>query len=245
MIIFPAIDIKDKNCVRLYKGDFNTVQKVAEDPVKTARDFYSAGARYLHMVDLDGAVLAKPENADVFLEVAAQTDMFIELGGGIRTLETAEFYLKNGISRVILGSAAVKNPGLVKTAVSEFGDRIAVGIDAKDGMAACEGWLSVEKIDYITLAKQMYDAGVKNIIFTDISKDGTLTGPNFVQLDAINKAVGANITASGGIHNIDDIKKLKQLGMYAAICGKSLYSGALDLHEALCCATGKTSAEDR
>lgn len=233
MIIFPAIDIKDGNCVRLFKGDFNTVEKVAENPLVTAKEFYEKGARYLHMVDLDGAVNAQPKNREIFVDVAKNTDMFIELGGGIRNLETVEYYLSNSIDRVILGSAAVSNPELVKTAVKEYGDRIAVGIDAKNGMVASEGWLNTESVDYITLAKAMCDIGVTKIIFTDISKDGTLAGPNLEQLEAINNAVSADITASGGIHNIDDIKALKALNMYAAICGKSIYKGTLSLQEAI------------
>ncbi len=236
MIIFPAIDIKDKNCVRLYKGDFSTVEKVAEDPLKTAKRFYSDGARHLHMVDLDGAVSAKPENSEVFLDVAKNSGMFVELGGGIRSLDTVEYYMSGGIGRVILGSVAVSDPEFVKTAVKEYKDKIAVGIDAKNGMVACNGWLYESKVDYITLAKRMCDAGVTKIIFTDISKDGTLEGPNLLQLDEINKSVSADITASGGIKSIEDIKALKKLGMYAAICGKSIYKGTLDLKEAVACA---------
>ena len=233
MIIFPAIDIKDGNCVRLYKGEFSTVHKVAENPLETARKFEADGAQWLHMVDLDGARDAKPQNTGIFCEIARETSLKVEVGGGIRTLETVEAYLSRGISRVILGSAAVRNPELVKTAVREYGDKIAVGIDAKNGMAAVEGWLDTSDAHYLDLAKAMEQAGVSTIIYTDISKDGTLSGPNLKELDAIIRAVTCNIVASGGISNLGDITALRKLGLYGAICGKSLYQGTLDLKEAI------------
>lgn len=233
MIIFPAIDIKDGNCVRLYKGEFSTVHKVAENPLETARKFQADGAKWLHMVDLDGAKDAKPQNTEIFCEIARETSLKVEVGGGIRTLETVEAYLSRGISRVILGSVAVRNPELVKTAVKEYGDKIAVGIDAKNGMAAVEGWLDTSEAYYLDLAKAMEQAGVSTIIYTDISKDGTLSGPNLQELEAINQAVSCNIVASGGISNLDDIIALRKLGLYGAICGKSLYQGTLDLKEAI------------
>lgn len=233
MIILPAIDIKDGNCVRLFKGDFNTVEKVAEDPFMTAEGFKKAGAKYLHMVDLDGAKDAKMVNRDLFVEMAKSTDLKIELGGGIRTMEAIDYYLSHGIYRVILGSIAVKNPDFVKTAVKEYGERIVVGIDAKDEMVATEGWLDTSNVHYLELAKAMEQIGVQYIVFTDISKDGTLQGPNLAQLDAINQAVSCNIIASGGIHNLGDIEALRNLEMYGAICGKSIYKGTLDLAEAV------------
>lgn len=233
MIILPAIDIKDGSCVRLYKGEFSTVHKVAENPLETARKFEADGAEWLHMVDLDGAKDAKPQNTEIFCEIARKTSLKVEVGGGIRSLETVEAYLSRGISRVILGSAAVRNPELVKMAVKEYGNQIAVGIDAKNGMAAVEGWLDTSAAHYLDLAKAMEQAGVSTIIYTDISKDGTLTGPNLQELDAINRAVSCNIVASGGISNLDDIIALRKLGLYGAICGKSLYQGTLDLKEAI------------
>lgn len=233
MIIFPAIDIKDGNCVRLYKGEFSTVHKVAENPLETARKFEADGAEWLHMVDLDGAKDAKPQNTEIFCEIARETSLKVEVGGGIRTLDTVELYLSRGISRVILGSVAVRNPELVKTAVKEYGDKIAVGIDAKNGMAAVEGWLDTSTAHYLDLAKAMEQAGVSTIIYTDISKDGTLSGPNLRELEAIDRAVSCNIVASGGISNIQDIIALRKLGLYGAICGKSLYQGTLDLKEAI------------
>lgn len=231
--ILPAIDIKDGNCVRLLKGDFATVEKVAEDPVLTAQGFEECGAEWLHMVDLDGAKDAVPRNREVFLRVAQSTSLKIEVGGGIRSMDTVDYYLSNGIERVILGSAAIKNPQFVKEAVCKYGDRIVVGIDAKNGKVAAEGWLDDSEVDYLELAKQMEQIGVRYIVFTDISKDGTLSGPNLEQLNAINQAVSCSIVASGGICDIEDIKALKKLGVYGAICGKSLYKGTLDLKDAL------------
>ena len=233
MVILPAIDIKDGNCVRLFKGDYGTVQKVADSYMDTARSFEKAGAEWIHMVDLDGAKDATQQNREIFLDVAKNTGLKVEVGGGIRSLDTVEMYLSSGISRVIIGSAAVKNPQLVKDAVKEYGERIAVGIDAKSGYVATEGWLETSDVYFTVLAKAMSDIGVKYIIFTDISKDGTLSGVNAEQLKEINEACSANIIASGGVHTIEDIRICKQLGLYGTICGKSIYSGSLDLAEAV------------
>lgn len=234
MIIFPAIDIKDGNCVRLFKGDFGTVEKVAEDPLETARSFERQGAEWIHMVDLDGAKDAVPRNMPIYLDVAKNTSLKVEVGGGIRSLDTMEKYLSGGIARVILGSVAVKDPELVKTAIREFGsERVVVGIDAKNGMVSVEGWLDSSTVHYLDLAKEMERAGVSTIIFTDIAKDGTLEGPNLQQLSMLSKTVSCNVVASGGISDINDIRRLKELGLYGAICGKSIYKGTLDLAEAV------------
>lgn len=233
MVILPAIDIKDGNCVRLFKGDYGTVEKVAESYMDTACSFEQAGSEWIHMVDLDGAKDATQQNKEIFLDVAKNTGLKVEVGGGIRTLDTVEMYLSGGISRVIIGSAAVKNPQLVKDAVGEYGDRIAVGIDAKNGYVATEGWLETSDVYFTELAKAMSDIGVKYIIFTDISKDGTLSGVNAEQLKEINECCSANIIASGGVHTIEDIRICKELGLYGTICGKSIYSGSLDLAEAV------------
>jgi len=233
MVILPAIDIKDGNCVRLFKGDYGTVEKVAESYMDTARSFEAAGSQWIHMVDLDGAKDATQQNKEIFLDVAKNTGLKVEVGGGIRTLDTVEMYLSGGISRVIIGSAAVKNPQLVKDAVKEYGERIAVGIDAKNGYVATEGWLETSDVYFTELAKAMSDIGVKYMIFTDISKDGTLSGVNAQQLKEINECCPANIIASGGVHTIEDIKICKELGLYGTICGKSIYSGSLDLKEAV------------
>lgn len=233
MIILPAIDIKNGQCVRLFQGDYNTVEKVAESPIETALSFQKSGAKYLHMVDLDGAKDASLANKDIFIEVAKETNLKIELGGGIRDVNSAAYYLENGIDRIILGSVAVKNPQLVKELVKEYKDRIIVGIDAKNTMASTEGWLDVSDIDYLTLAREMEAIGVAHIVYTDISKDGTLQGPNLIELESINNAVSCNIIASGGISDIGDIVALKKLDVYGVICGKSLYKNTLKLEEAL------------
>lgn len=235
MIILPAIDIKDGKCVRLWKGDFQTAEQVAESYMDTARGFAEAGAQWIHMVDLDGAKSAQPVNADIFLDVAKHTPLRVELGGGIRSLDTVEYYLSGGISRVILGSIALKNPRIVKEAVAEYGGRIAVGIDAKNGKVAAEGWLDDSDVDYIALAREMIRAGVGTFIFTDISKDGTLSGVNAEQLSALADATRGqcNIIASGGVHTIEDIRICREMGLYGTICGKSLYKGTLDLREAI------------
>lgn len=236
MIIFPAIDIKDGNCVRLFKGDFSTVEKVADSYLETAKGFENAGAEWIHMVDLDGAKEGRPVNTKIYTDVAEKTSLKVELGGGIRSLETIEEYLSLGISRVILGSAALKNPKLVSDAVEKFGsEKIAVGIDAVNGMVATEGWLEASNVGYIELAQKMIDVGVKYFIFTDISKDGTLSGVNTEQLKALSDALAdkANITASGGVHTMADIIACKKMDLYGTICGKSLYKGTLDLCEAI------------
>lgn len=233
MIIFPAIDIIGGKPVRLYKGDFSTAKQVSADALETAISFQKAGCDWIHMVDLDGSLKKEPVNADTFISVAKETSLKVELGGGIRTMQDIDFYVNNGISRIILGSVALKNPQLVKEAVAEFGEVIAVGIDAKNGYAATEGWIESSDVYFTALAKRMEDIGVKTIIYTDISKDGTLAGPNIDQLIEINKAVSCDITASGGITAIGDILTLRAENLYGAICGKSLYEGTLDLREAV------------
>ena len=233
MIILPAIDIKDGKCVRLRKGEFDTAEQVAANPYDTAASFRQAGADWIHMVDLDGAKDARPINADIFCKVAAESGLKVELGGGIRSMDTIEYYLERGIERIILGSVAVKNPALVKDAVQHFGARIAVGIDAKNEMVATEGWLDTSNVHYIEMAKMMEAVGVQTIIYTDISKDGMLSGVNGEQLDAINRAVSCNIIASGGVKSIADIHLCKDMNLYGVICGKSIYSGSLDLAEAV------------
>lgn len=233
MIILPAIDIKDGKCVRLRKGEFDTAEQVAANPYDTAAGFRKAGAAWIHMVDLDGAKDAKPINAEIFCKVAAESGLKVELGGGIRSMNTIEYYLERGIERVILGSAAVKNPALVKEAVQHFGSQIAVGIDAKQGMVATEGWMDTSNVHYIEMAKMMEAVGVQTIIYTDISKDGMLSGVSGEQLDAINQAVECNIIASGGVKSLADIELCKQLNLYGVICGKSIYSGSLSLAEAV------------
>lgn len=233
MIIFPAIDIQGGECVRLTKGDFATAERVAEDPLAAARSFREAGAEWLHMVDLDGAKNGLMQNRDVFITIARETDLKIQLGGGIRDMKTASYYLENGIERIILGSIAVRNPKLVAEMVREFGDRIAVGIDAENGMVKIDGWLGSGKVNFLTLGREMAHIGVRYLIYTDISRDGMLTGPNLADLRALRDGTGVHIIASGGISGIGDIRALADLRLYGAICGKSLYRQTLDLGEAL------------
>ena len=237
MIIFPAIDIKNGKCVRLTKGDFSTVEKVADSYMDTADSFAQAGAEWIHMIDLDGAKLKAPKNTDIFLDVAANTSLKVQVGGGIRSLDIAESYIKGGISRVILGSVAIEDPAFVKTAVKEFGaERVAVGIDAKNGLVAINGWLETSNVNYVMLAKETGAAGVRYFIFTDIDKDGTLSRPNHGKTKRLQEEVasfGGNVTASGGIKTLNNIKTLKRNNIYGAICGKSIYSGTLDLAAAI------------
>ena len=236
MIIFPAIDIKDGECVRLFKGDYNTVEKVADNYLETATSFKNSGADWIHMVDLDGAKDGRLVNKDIFIDVAKKTGLKVQVGGGIRNLDAIETYLNNGISRVSLGSAAVKSPDLVRLAVDEFGDRIAIGIDAKNGFVATEGWIENSSISYVNLAVKMAEYGVKYFIFTDIEKDGTLSRPNHFKTKYLQQRMnefGANVIASGGVKTIYNLKTLMKNGVYGAICGKSIYSGSLDLAKAI------------
>ena len=233
MIILPAIDIKDGKCLRLVKGEYATAHQVAGSPCDTAASFRAAGAAWIHMVDLDGAKEGKPVNTEIFERVAKESGLKVEVGGGIRHMKTIEQFLEKGISRVILGSVAVKNPDLVKEAVKEFGEKIAVGIDAKNGMVATEGWLEKSDVTYTDLALAMEDAGVRTIIYTDISRDGTLTGVNTEQLGNLNRTVSCNIIASGGVSSIVDIENCIDLNLYGCICGKAVYTGALNLAEAI------------
>ena len=233
MKIFPAIDLKDGKCVRLYKGEFTSVEIVGEDPLQTALKFAAEGAEYLHMVDLDGALNGNIKNLNSINKVINDLKIPIQLGGGIRSMDTIEMLIQKGLSRVILGTAALNNPALVKEAVKKFGDKIAIGIDARDGYVAVEGWKTSSKIEYIDFAKEMESIGIKTIIFTDISRDGTLTGPNFEATGLLNDKVNCDIIASGGMKDIEDIKKLKKMNMYGAIIGKALYSGNISLAQAI------------
>ncbi|MHC6179498.1 1-(5-phosphoribosyl)-5-[(5-phosphoribosylamino)methylideneamino]imidazole-4-carboxamide isomerase [Clostridium sp. JNZ X4-2] len=235
MLILPAIDLRDGKCVRLYQGKFEKSEIVGEDPVKVALSFKEKGAEYIHMVDLDGALYGKMKNAEIISKVVKAAEIPVELGGGIRNLNSVEQILKLGISRVILGTSALQNPDFVKRAVKEYGEKIAVGIDAKEGKVAVNGWVDVSTVEYTDFARQVEDMGVRTIIFTDISKDGTLKGPNLEQLFKIKNAVSCNcnIIASGGIKNIDDLKDIDKIGLYGAITGKAIYTGNIDLKKAI------------
>ncbi len=233
MLILPAIDLRNGKCVRLYQGKFERSEIVGEDPVKVALSFKKAGSEYIHMVDLDGALDGKIKNAETISKVVKASQVPVELGGGIRNLNTVEKLVQLGISRIILGTAALNDPGFVKEAVKKYGKKIAVGIDAKDGKVAINGWMNISTVKYTDFAKQMEDIGVETIIFTDISKDGTLGGPNLEQLSRIQDAVSCKIIASGGIKNIEDLQSINKMGIYGAITGKAIYAGNINLKKAI------------
>lgn len=243
MIIFPAIDIRNGKCVRLVKGDFNQETVFAERPELMAKKWEDEGGQYLHLVDLDGALKAEPQNLDVVRMILQTVDIPVELGGGIRTMETIKEVLDMGVSRVILGSVAVKNPQLVEDACKMYGsERIVVGIDAKDGIVAVDGWGVSGDIEAKELAKKMAEVGVKHIIYTDISRDGTLTGVNAKATAEIAEYSGVNVVASGGVSSIKDIellKKYEDAGIEGVIVGKAIYTDNLSLKEALAVAKGE------
>lgn len=233
MIILPAIDLKDQKVVRLYKGDFGTVHQVAQDPLETAKAFYDAGARYIHMVDLDGAKSGQRVNSHIVSRVAKESGLKVELGGGIRTMADLEEVDAMGVTRMVIGSAAVSNPELVKEAVRRYGARVAVGIDTQNGRVKTAGWVEDSGLDYIQFAKQMEALGVQTIIFTDIDTDGALSGPSYQRLEALQKAVSCRIIASGGVSCNKDIEELNKMGLYGAIIGKAYYAGTIDLAQAV------------
>lgn len=233
MLIFPAIDLKDGRAVRLRRGDFSTVHQVADDPLETARTFCAAGARYLHMVDLDGAREGIRKNSAI-VRAAASAGLRIELGGGIRSSADLEAVFALGVWRAVIGSAAVSRPDFVREALAAWGpERIAVGVDAKDGLVRTAGWEENAGVDYLAFARQMEDLGVRHIIFTDIDTDGVLAGPAFDRLEALQKTVSCAITASGGVSSNADLRALRDQGLYAAIVGKAWYAGAVDLAQAV------------
>lgn len=233
MIVIPAIDIIDGKPVRLYKGDYNKKEIVAEDVLETALTFQKQGAEFIHLVDLEGAKSGKLANAELIIKVANSLDIPVEVGGGIRNFKTIEHLINNGISRVVLGTIAMEDKELVKKAVFRFGDKIAVGIDCRNGYAYGKGWLEGSELYYIDFAKELEAIGVKNIILTDISKDGTLEGPNIEMVNSLKESINIDITASGGISNISDIKKLRDIGIYGVITGKAIYAKALSLKESI------------
>jgi len=233
MIILPAIDIIDGKPVRLYQGDYNKKEIVAEDVLETAKSFEDMGAEYVHLVDLDGAKSGSNENHELVIKIAKELKIPVELGGGIRSFETIKYLLDNGVSRVILGTIAMEDEELLKKAIETYGEKIAVGIDCKDGKVYGRGWLAGSDLDYIDFAKKMEKLGVKNIIVTDISKDGTLEGPNVEMLRKLKETVSIDITASGGIRDIENIKELIDIDLYGAITGKAIYAKTLSLEESI------------
>lgn len=233
MNIFPAIDIISGSAVRLTKGDYNTKKTYSESPLKVAEDFMKSGAKYLHVVDLDGAKTGKTENYSLISDIVKSTSMFVEVGGGIRDLDRIERYLKVGVQRVILGTAAVKDEDFRRLAVKTFGSAVAVGVDTLNGTIATDGWLKDSGVSGVEFCKLLRDEGVNNVIYTDISRDGTLSGTNIDVYKTLSTIEGLTITASGGVSFIDEIKTLKEIGLYGAIVGKAIYEGKLDLKEVL------------
>ena len=233
MIIFPAIDLYDKKAVRLYKGDYQNMTVYSENPIEIARDFECAGATHIHMVDLEGAKDGTTPNLDIVRQVADETSLFVEIGGGIRDMATVEKYLSAGVDRVILGTAAVTTPDFLKEAVTKYSDKIAVGADVKDGFIAIKGWLEKSEKTLEDFLCEMQNIGVKYIICTDISKDGAMRGTNLELYKELSQKYSMNITASGGVSSLDDVKKLREMNVYGAIIGKAYYIGAIDLKDAL------------
>lgn len=238
MQIFPATDILGGKVVRLTKGDYNEVKVYADSPAEMALEFMKSGATNLHMVDLDGAKFGSPVNFDAIREAAQIKKLFIEVGGGIRDMKRIEDYLSLGVKRVILGTAAIKNYPFVEEAVKEYGNAIAVGVDAKDGLVAINGWQETTTVNSVDFCKKLRDTGVKTVIYTDISKDGMLSGTNLEIYKELSKIEGLDIVASGGITFIDEIRTLNEMNIYGAIVGKAVYEGKLDLAETLKAAGG-------
>jgi len=233
MIILPAIDLVDGKAVRLFKGDYNEMTVYSEDPAAVAKAFEAAGAEYIHLVDLEGARDGGTPNMPTIRRILEQSSLFVEVGGGIRSMETIKAYISAGVSRVILGTAAVKNQALVAEAVAAYGDKIAVGIDVKDGYVAIKGWTEKSAYTCEEFFAKMQDMGVSTIICTDISRDGAMKGTNRLLYKELSQRFSTNIVASGGVSDIEDVKALREMGLYGAIIGKAWYTGAIDLAQAI------------
>lgn len=234
MILYPAIDLKDGNCVRLLRGDMDKATVFGEDPAAQARAFQDAGCDWLHLVDLNGAFAGTPVNAAAVEAILAETSIPAQLGGGIRDMATIETWIEKGIARVILGTVAVENPDLVREAATAFPGRIAVGLDARNGMVATRGWAEETGMLVTELAQSFEDAGIAAVIYTDIDRDGAMGGPNIAATAALARAVKVPVIASGGVSSLDDLVALRDTGVVAgAISGRALYDGALDLKVAL------------
>ncbi len=233
MNIFPAVDLLGGKAVRLYKGDYTKVTVYSEDPLSVAKEFEAKGARFIHLVDLEGAKTGGTPHMDSIRSIAANTTLFTEVGGGIRDMKTVDAYLSNGVNRVILGTAAVTDEAFLKEAVSKYGDRIAVGIDLKEGFVAIKGWTESSQYTGEAFFEKMQNMGVKTVICTDISKDGAMKGTNRELYKALSARFSVDIVASGGVSSIDDVKALREMGLYGAIIGKAYYIGAIDLTQAI------------
>ena len=233
MIILPAIDLYEGKAVRLYKGDYENMTVYSDNPVEIAEDFKNCGATHIHMVDLEGAKDGTTPNLDIVKQVAEETGLFVEIGGGIRSMETVEAYLSAGVSRVILGTAAVNDEEFLKKAVAEYGSAIAVGADVKDGYVAIKGWLEKSQYTLDQFMEKMQGLGIETIICTDISKDGAMKGTNLELYRELSEKFSMNIIASGGVSSMEDVRELRRMDVHGAIIGKAYYTGAIDLKEAI------------
>ncbi|MBR6752458.1 MAG: 1-(5-phosphoribosyl)-5-[Clostridia bacterium] len=233
MLIYPAIDLYEKQAVRLYKGDYAQKTVYSENPVEVARAFKAAGAACIHLVDLEGAKFGTTPNLSVIVDIKKETGLFTEVGGGIRTMEVIDTYLSSGIDRVILGTAAVTEEGFVEKAIQKYGDKIAVGIDIKDGYVAIRGWTEKSPWNAFDFCEKMQKIGVKTMICTDISKDGAMQGTNRALYKELSEKFSMQIIASGGVSSMDDVNALRQMDLYGAIIGKAYYTGAIDLKAAI------------
>lgn len=233
MLIFPAIDLYEGKAVRLYKGRYEDMTVYSDDPLSVARDFEKKGATYIHMVDLEGAKDGTTPNLAVVERVAKNTSLRVEIGGGIRSMETIEKYLSAGVYRVILGTAAITDKDFLKEAVQKYGDRIAVGADIKDGFVAIKGWLETSSVFCEDFFAEMQALGVRTVICTDVSKDGAMKGTNLSLYRILSRRFSVDIVASGGVSSLADVKALREMDLYGAIIGKAYYTGAIDLREAI------------
>ena len=233
MLIFPAIDLYDGKAVRLYKGDYAQMTVYSENPPEIAETFYKTGAGCLHLVDLEGAKTGETPNLETIKRIREAAPLFVEVGGGVRSMEVVERYLNAGIDRVILGTAAVTDPAFLREAVETYKERIAVGVDIKDGRVAIRGWTEKSALDAFDFCRELQNIGVQTVICTDISKDGAMQGTNRALYGKLSKAFSLNIVASGGVSTLDDVKALRALNLYGAIIGKAYYTGAINLREAL------------
>ena len=233
MILFPAIDLYEGKAVRLFKGDYAQMTVYSNNPIEIARDFEAKGAKAVHLVDLEGAKDGTTPNLNIVKQIACETSLFTEIGGGIRNMETVRAYLENGVDRVILGTAAVNDEAFLKEAIAAYGNRIAVGVDVKDGFVAIKGWTENSTYSCFDFCQKMVDLGVEYLICTDISKDGAMQGTNRELYKELSEKFRVNITASGGVSTLDDISALRKLDLYGAIVGKAYYNGAIALEEAL------------
>lgn len=241
MILFPAIDLYEKKAVRLLKGDYDNMTVYSDRPLEIARDFERCGATHVHMVDLEGAREGTTPNLSVVEEIAGQTSLFVEIGGGIRSMETAEKYFSAGASRVILGTAAVEDEAFLKEAAGRYGERIAVGADVRNGFIAVRGWLEESGVRLETFLERMQGMGIRNVICTDISRDGAMRGTNLALYRELSERYSMDITASGGVSSLEDVAALSRMGLYGAIIGKAYYTGAIDLRKAIELAYGDES----